>query len=480
MASESLFDILQTLAHAEDRSTSSSTTVNRLAAVACTDISDENRAFAARALGYGLKRDVLEPLLNCLADRDQGVRAEALSSIKQAVPWSGMAPWGVADNSDHCFDSPLAIVMKRYCSEPESVIRIMHQLKKLEGAVYELRHAFQEIDIELRGLFDRVLSDYKSCDTPSQITIIPSYRCNVRCKYCYVIEKIDQANDGIAYSQFVKLVDQAEAMGCSRIGFSGGEPTFHPDFGLFLDLLRERNFTSFFASNMIFKPRLIEHFDNSCLGSITAHLRPRSDYVKKTWNLFQNNLRKTRSAGIHVMLRYSVVPGRQVDLERILEVCDKTGINQVNLALTIPSTCGNNIHIEANSIRHSVREFVNCFRRLHRSGLKTGLSKPLPPCLLEPDDRRLLGNLPFAVGSCSIWQVNNTHNIVVNPDGSVWPCIVVEEDLGQFSDYATLDDIGRTVQKSLDSRAGKYLFDSCPDCELYHLKRCQGACLAYK
>jgi pyrroloquinoline quinone biosynthesis protein E len=56
-----------------------------------------------------------------------------------------------------------------------------------------------------------------------------TYRCNLQCPYCYNPLDLHAYRDELDEADWLRVVDQAAALGVLQIHFSGGEPTLRPD-----------------------------------------------------------------------------------------------------------------------------------------------------------------------------------------------------------------------------------------------------------
>lgn len=65
--------------------------------------------------------------------------------------------------------------------------------------------------------------------------------CNLRCKWCYAKSSNYSANDNMELSLFKKLVNIACDLKIDRFLLIGGEPTIHPSFFDFLNVLKEKS-----------------------------------------------------------------------------------------------------------------------------------------------------------------------------------------------------------------------------------------------
>ena len=67
--------------------------------------------------------------------------------------------------------------------------------------------------------------------------IMLTYRCNLNCSYCFANEFVNKKNTDINVTNFRKAVEFFTRAGDVSIGLIGGEPTLHPAFDLFMEML---------------------------------------------------------------------------------------------------------------------------------------------------------------------------------------------------------------------------------------------------
>jgi MoaA/NifB/PqqE/SkfB family radical SAM enzyme len=80
---------------------------------------------------------------------------------------------------------------------------------------------------------------------PLTIGIQLTTRCNLRCTHCYV----GGAGEDVSLATVTAVADDARAVGCSCLDFTGGEPSLHPGFSQIVDILRHRGLGFALVSN---------------------------------------------------------------------------------------------------------------------------------------------------------------------------------------------------------------------------------------
>jgi uncharacterized Fe-S cluster-containing radical SAM superfamily protein len=88
-------------------------------------------------------------------------------------------------------------------------------------------------------------------------------KCNLQCIHCYADSAPDRPLLGsMELSDWIKVIDEASDLGCSRLQFIGGEPTIHPGLGTLIEHARNSGFEfiEIYTNGTHFKPTLRESF----------------------------------------------------------------------------------------------------------------------------------------------------------------------------------------------------------------------------
>jgi MoaA/NifB/PqqE/SkfB family radical SAM enzyme len=70
-----------------------------------------------------------------------------------------------------------------------------------------------------------------------------TYRCNNRCRHCWLWLPSDapQGGEELSFAEIRRVVDEARRMGCQAWGISGGEPMLRPDFAQIFDYVTRKS-----------------------------------------------------------------------------------------------------------------------------------------------------------------------------------------------------------------------------------------------
>ena len=67
--------------------------------------------------------------------------------------------------------------------------------------------------------------------------IMLTYRCNLHCSYCFANEFVNKEKTDISLENFQTALEFLTRSGETHVGLIGGEPTLHPDFQNFMEIL---------------------------------------------------------------------------------------------------------------------------------------------------------------------------------------------------------------------------------------------------
>lgn len=436
----------------------------------------QRRALLARTLSAGRPEAALPWLILLLADPENVVAAEAIGSLRELLPWSIVRPFAETVCREPSLGDALASALRQLSAD--DVSRMLTRLLELHGASAEIALSLHRLSPGLSGRFKCLVQEVLARHYPPQITVAVTYRCNATCPYCYASVQRNAEGATMTSARFAGIVQHASRLGFKRIGFTGGEPTLHPDFAEFIRLAGDQGMTAFFASNGMFPSGLVDSLDANVCGGVTAHVWFSPDFGGEREAAFIVNLCRMHDRGLRVMLRYNLMPDAAIPLDDLERVYRRSHACQINLAVTVPNEGRRNRHVGREAMIAESARLLEAARVLRKRGLRPAFAKPLPPCVPAKDDWRWLGTIPHSVGTCAIWQVGGTHNVLINPDGTVWPCIVLNRPLCRFEEVASRQQLAGLGTACLTG-IPKAITERCATCAFWESRRCQGGCLAF-
>ncbi|MCR4663269.1 MAG: radical SAM protein [Endomicrobiaceae bacterium] len=150
-----------------------------------------------------------------------------------------------------------------------------------------------------------------------------SFKCNYKCSYCEVIKKDVEFNTQIADTgKWREVWDRIfDNYWCTHVRFSGGEPTIHPNFFPFLNMLLEKH-TVDITTNLSFD--LNKFLDKIKPGGLTLSASFHPEFVD--FEKFFEKVKYLNNNGFFTAIAYVGYPPH---LDKICEYknkCEKFGI----------------------------------------------------------------------------------------------------------------------------------------------------------
>ncbi len=108
-----------------------------------------------------------------------------------------------------------------------------------ESAKPLLENGASYTDISKHRLEDLVIKQGFFLNTPPLIWLEITKHCNLKCPHCYIDGGEARENE-LSTREIIGVIDNLADMGVWAIAITGGEPTLHPDFALFVQHARKR------------------------------------------------------------------------------------------------------------------------------------------------------------------------------------------------------------------------------------------------
>ena len=371
---------------------------------------------------------------------------------------------------------------KSLCHDTSASSSFLNLAARYRGERVQLALLLRQIGHGQDKIFARYCHERDRLLFPPQITLVPTYTCNLSCSYCCSKGLSQEYRDPLSMENLERILTWARDNGILRIGLMGGEPTCHHNFRGILRRLRSMGFEVWFSTNGTFDDEIIQELDPSFIKNIAFHIWNRAEPVpQRHQETFGRNLEKLCEKHIDVYLRYNVLSSESMpDWECLFQLCAQHAISAVNIALVFPGTARSNLFIGRSDFPRLAGTIVDFVSTCVKRGLEAHLAKPLPFCALSEAARRLLSAAKSLQPTCPIWRNNFTNNVMVNPDMSIRPCAALNSLPRHITDFDSLDDVGDYIGPHIRALLERKLYPGCDDCRYHESHLCQGACLGYK
>lgn len=362
--------------------------------------------------------------------------------------------------------------------QPAARQRLLESLAHFREIGHLLNPLFREFgtDADLRCYTDLCAARERS-DYPDQLILALTYGCQLDCAYCFSRNRATEAMSGETFTRILAWMKHTD---CRRISFTGGEPTVHPHFARFMQQCRDQGLGVYFNSNGLFGRRIMNALSPDFILSLGIHYTKECHYRKGQKSSLLETLESLKKKAIPTFLRINIDSLEDNHWLEAIRLCETHEIMHLNLALAFPAEHGLNRHVARVDIHKYGDRIAEILRECAYRHISVALAKPIPICLFPLEVWRDMVPHHDLFHSCSIHKNDCTHNVVVDPDGGVLPCMAIQRWKKSLFDFADRREMGLHFRPLLESMMKIPYSQDCDHCLLHFEKKCQGLCLAYR
>ncbi|MFO7696436.1 MAG: radical SAM protein [Anaerolineae bacterium] len=288
-----------------------------------------------------------------------------------------------------------------------------------------------------------------------RLHVVPSYRCNLRCAYCYAAYLGTRFSSPLTMAGFSALLSSLVPRGLSSVSFLGGEPSLWEPLGEAIAAVRAQGLKSLLYTN----GQAVNGIPDLAILNVTEWLR------KGPGGPALRAARQFRERGTRIVLRLNLD-----------EHCRRDHLNDI---AQVAQSLQADISLAALNTSPQCREYGDLFFGtcvdLLASSLAVRISRPVPLCSFTAYQEGYLRKHCGLSGVCSLESAVP----VVNPDGrTVYPCNSLPVDVGVAYPYDR--DSGRETLQRAVARCDRYLPDVCRRCGRHSSGECQCGCHAVR
>jgi pyruvate-formate lyase-activating enzyme len=437
------------------------------------------------------------PALTALGGEDRPAADAALAQLRRELPLLDLPEVSLADEeivpapAEPTFRlfGPYAALSRFYGelethlagagATPQSVARLLVRLGACAGEfprIVSFARARGHVDPEAA---DWLLDDWRGRHAFPQLVLATSYACQSSCPYCYARDVDEQHPGTMSLADFETALAWAARQGCRVISFVGGEPTLHPLMPEFLRRVRERGLRTYFNSNLLCPPALLEPFDPSWVINIGIHAQASRYTPRAERSGLDENVARLRERGVPLFLRYNFTKRTQAEIDDALALAGRYQVPQVNFAVPMPALARSNRFASEAELLGAGDFLVRAVEAFRAAGLRPVLSKPIPPCAVPEDKLPILGAGDALSPACNLPKRGWTQNALVGPDLSISPCVGISSRGPKLTDFEGFDELAAYMRAHLRRIVRSTPFPQCRTCNFHLDRRCLGACLAY-
>lgn len=327
----------------------------------------------------------------------------------------------------------------------------------------------------------------KNClNGPLELTIYPTLKCNLNCKFCFIKNKHKPIEEMPA-SRWIEIVEEAEKMKVFSISVLGGEPTLYSGINELLTGISRLHINTTITTNGT-------HISDDLLDIITAAdnivpvfsiqaLNEKNRYLMGCdYNTTLQSLQRFIAKGKRVRINSVYTNQIYDEFYQIIDYCISNGVERYSIGVYTdvnPSNNGINNHTfeEARKLDETLNKYIDA-----KYGKKHPFRVSLEGCLLYtayPELEAASKNLSEYEKIYYGCRAGRT-KMEVYPNGDVYPCICYENVLEHPSSLktGTLQNIWDTDPKMLELRKARCNIASCEKCGYGAI--CNGGCGAIR
>ena len=201
----------------------------------------------------------------------------------------------------------------------------------------------------------------------NQIYFYLTEGCNLKCRHCWIVPKFQTEESiwpSISYELFVDIVEQGKELGLSGVKLTGGEPLIHPEIDKILDFLSTQDLKLTIETNGIkLTPERIEKIKKCKNPFVSVSLdgseKEEHEWVRGVEGSFDAALEGAKNlvnAGISNQFIMSIMKRNYHQMEDIVRLAEKIGIQSVKYNLVTPTARGEVMHKQGETL--SITELV--------------------------------------------------------------------------------------------------------------------------
>jgi radical SAM protein with 4Fe4S-binding SPASM domain len=344
-----------------------------------------------------------------------------------------------------------------------------------------VRHYLEnKLDIfSLNPAVEKVPFQMKFTDYPVLSELAVTYKCNLRCQFCYAGCNCTTSPTGsdevLSIDEFKAIIDKIylEAQ-VPSISFTGGEPSLYKGLPQLVAHAKSHGMrVNLITNGTMVTEKLARELVDSGLDSVQVSLEGVSPAVHNELVQIKGAYGRTRRAieyfkalGIHVHTNTTIT---QLNLNecRLMPsfVKKELGLDKFSMNLLIPTGSGiiyDHLVVGYAEIGSHLQQIIE---ESQKAGVEFMWYSPVPMCMFNTITNGL-GNK-----GCSACD----GLLSVAPNGDVLPCASFDDPVGNLS-KAEFRGIWQSTKARM-YRDKELAHDRCKSCEQFHI--CNGACPLY-
>lgn len=305
------------------------------------------------------------------------------------------------------------------------------------------------------------------------INIFITYRCNLKCPYCFARDMQKEYTHDMQKQDFARLLAWMCDAGVTSAAFIGGEPTLHSNLPAMIEETVSSGIAVTLFTNGLFSPDLIPRIGNHVANFVVNYNDPGIFNSIEQYTLLHSNLAALVANQCRITFSKNFSP-THCDYAYILEGASQYGVQAIRYDISRPGESGSNDFFASSKTPEMMQKIVSFVRSCDENGIRTGLDCCAKFCEPSATDRAYLERVSMKfTGICH-------PSVDIHPDLSASYCLPLHDirvaDVTEFpSNERLIHHFAATVRPWRFDNVPK----ECSSCDDFQ-KKCQGGCLAIK
>lgn len=305
------------------------------------------------------------------------------------------------------------------------------------------------------------------------INIFVTYRCNLKCPYCFARDLRAEHEQDMSMTDFERLLDWMKGAGVTAVGFIGGEPTLHPSLPIMLQKTREIGIAVTLFSNGLFPSDLVPNITPYVDNFVINYNDPRIYASQFQEDQLHQNLKQLFRKGCRLTFSKNFFE-EHTNYDYLIEGAKQYGVRNIRYDISRPSRKGVNVHYAAGDTSGLMKKILCFVRECENEGIKTGMDCCMKNCDLREADRRYLERVSMKfTGFCH-------PSIDIQPNLSASYCLPMSHiKVPEVTAFSSRESLLHHFATMVRPFRFKNISQECNSCRFFKT-RCQGGCLATK
>jgi radical SAM protein with 4Fe4S-binding SPASM domain len=372
------------------------------------------------------------------------------------------------------------IAMLDFLLHGHSIHEFLSHIKGTEEKRRDIHHFFCDLRAAIKGCLREneqreAISYYEFNgefnEYPVLSEIAVTYRCNLKCEFCYVGDKrYGELNTNDTKKILFKIYHEANV---PSVSFTGGEPLVRNDICTLVEYASNIGlWTNLITNATLLSREIVHNLKRAGLSSAQVSIEGPNPAVHDaitgiagSFDMTMRGLKLLMKAEIPVHTNTTVSKNNIAHLEEIVLLAKDVGLSRLSMNLLIP--CGSALHKQHLWVPYSdIGDYImRLKRRAAEAQIKFLWYSPVPMCAFNP--------IAHGFGNKSCAAI--TGLLSIDPLGNIIPCSSWRMPVGSLLKQR-FEDIWQSAMLNYFKNI-EYAPSVCHECLSFDV--CKGACPLY-